>query len=82
MKSFANVLQNRSSHKFPDIRKKIFVLESLFNFIKKETPTQVFLYDYHKMFENSFFMEHLQWLLLKMVEEFLIQLEKYLYSRI
>ena len=41
------------------------------NFIKKETPTQVFFCEYHKMFENSFFMEHLQWLLLKMVEEFL-----------
>ena len=44
--------------------KKIFVLESLFNkvtglmaynFIKKETPTQVFPREYHKMFEKSFF---------------------------
>ena len=38
------------------------------------------------MFENSFFMEHLQWLLPKMVEKFLriikIQLEKDLYRRI
>ena len=41
-----------------------YVLESLFNkvtglmacnFIKKETPTQVFSCEYHKMFENSFF---------------------------
>ena len=64
MQPFANVLQNRSSYKFPDIRKKISVLESLFNkvtglmacnFSKKETPTQMFSCEYHKMSENSFF---------------------------
>ena len=64
MQPFANVLQNRSSYKFLDIHKKISVLESLFNkvtglmacnFIKKETPTQVFSCEYHKMFENTFF---------------------------
>ena len=26
-----------------------------FNFIKKKAPSQVFPYEYHKMFENSFF---------------------------
>ena len=61
---FANVLQNRCSYKFPDIHKKISVLESLFNkvagfrpatLLKKETPAQVFSYEYHKMFENIFF---------------------------
>ena len=31
MEPFANVLQSRSSYKFPDIRKKISVLESPFN---------------------------------------------------
>ena len=55
------------------------VLESLFNkatglisckFIKREAPTQVFSCEYHKMFENTFFTEHLRWLLLKIVEEF------------
>ena len=30
---------------------------------KKETPTQVFSCGYHKMFKNSFFIKHLQWLL-------------------
>ena len=50
---FANVLQNRYSYKFPDIHKKISVLESLV--IKKETPAEVFSCEYHKMFENSFF---------------------------
>ena len=62
MQPFANVLQNRCSDKFPDIHKKISVLESLFdkvkglmacNFIKKETLTQVFSCEYHKMFENG-----------------------------
>ena len=48
-----------------------------FIFIKKDTgvflliTTQVFSCEYHKMFENSFSMAHLRWLLLKMVEEFL-----------
>ena len=40
------------------------------NFLKKETPSQVLSCEYHKMFENSFFMEHLRWLLLKTVEIF------------
>ena len=66
MEPFANVLQNRCYHKFPDIHKKISVLESLFNkvtglvscnFIKKETPAQVFSFKYHKMFEKSFLYE-------------------------
>ena len=64
MQPSTNVPQNRSSYKFPDIPKKISVLESLFskvtglmayNFIKKETPTQVFSCEHHKMFEKSFF---------------------------
>ena len=41
------------------------------NFDKRETPTQVFSFEYPKFFENRFFMEHLRWLLLHMVEEFL-----------
>ena len=64
MQSFLNVPQNRCYYKFPDIHKKISVLESVFNkvtglmaysFIKKETPTKVFSCEYHKMFEKSFF---------------------------
>ena len=62
------------------IHKKMSVLKSLFNtvrglkacnFHKKETQTQVFSCEYHKIFKNSFFMEHLRWLLLNIVEEFL-----------
>ena len=87
------VLQNRSSYKFPDIRKVTSVLESLFNkitrlmaynFIKKQTPAQVFSCRYHKMFENGFLYGTLWWLLLKMVEQFLriSQLDKHFYRRI
>ena len=71
------VLQNRCSYKFPDIHQKISVLKSHFNtvracnFNKKETPTQVFSCEYHKIFKNSCFIEHPRWLLLNMVEEFL-----------
>ena len=55
-------LKLRNNHR------KISVSESLFNkvtglkaciFIKKDTPTQVFSYEYCKIFKNSFFMEHL-----------------------
>ena len=74
------VLRNRCSYKFPDIHQKISVSKSLFNtvrglkarnFNKKETPTQVFSYEYHKRFKNTCFIEHLLWLLLDLVEGFL-----------
>ena len=77
---FANVLQNRCSYKFPNIHKKISVLETIFNkvtglkacnFIKKETPTQVFSCEYHKMFENICFYGKPPVAASKMVEEFL-----------
>ena len=76
------VLQNRCSYKFSDFHQKISVLKSLFNtvrelkacnFNKKETPTQVFSCEYHKIIKNSCFIEHPRWLLLNMAEEFLIQ---------
>ena len=62
------VLQNRFSGKFPDIHQKICMLKSLFNtvrglkahnFNKKETPTQVFSCEYHTIFKNNCFIEHL-----------------------
>ena len=38
-----------------------------YNFIKKETLTQVFSCEFFEIFKNTFFFtEHLQWLLLKM----------------
>ena len=42
--------------------KKAFL--NICNFIKKETLTQVFSYQYCEIFKNSFFLEHIQWLLL------------------
>ena len=33
------------------------------NFTKKETPTQVFFYEFHEIFKNTFFTERLQRLL-------------------
>ena len=74
------VLQNRCSYKFPDIHQKISLLKSLFNTVrglkassinKKETPTLVFSCEYDKIFKKSSFIEHLRWLFLNMVEEFL-----------
>ena len=38
------------------------VLES-FHFIKKEITTQVLSYEFCEHFKNTFFTEHLQWLL-------------------
>ena len=79
MQPFASALQNRCCYKFPIFTRK-YVLESLFNkvtgliacnFIKKETPTQVFPCEYHKMFENSFFYGAPRWLFLRIVEEIL-----------
>ena len=73
------VLQNRCSYTFLDIHQKLSVLKILFNtvrdlkasnFNKKETSTQVFSCEYHKIFKNSCFIEHPRWLLLNMVEEF------------
>ena len=32
------------------------------NFIKKKTPTQVFSYEFCRIFQNIFFTEHLRWL--------------------
>ena len=55
---------------------EIPVLESLFNkvaelkacnFIKKETPRQVFSREYGEIFKNSRFVKHLRWLLLHLL---------------
>ena len=70
----------KADYIFPDIHKKISVLESLLNkviglkacnFIKKETPTQMVSCEYQKKFEESFFYGTPPWLHLKMIEEFL-----------
>ena len=38
------------------------------NFIKKETPTQMFSCEFCEIFKNTFFIEHLRWLLLYIME--------------
>ena len=39
-------------------------LQLYFNLVPKETSTQVFSWEYYKIFSNNFFIEHLQWMLL------------------
>ena len=62
--------------KFRNIHSEISVLESLLNkvaelqacnVIKKTTPTQVFSCEYCEVFKNSFFIEHLRWLVLQVL---------------
>ena len=72
---FANVIQNRR----PIITRKylcwspfLIQLEAWRSAtLLKKDPTQVFSRKYHKNFKDRFFMEHLRWLFLNMVEEFL-----------
>ena len=73
-------LQNSCYYKFPNIHKKISVLESLFNkvtglmacnFIKRGPQNRCFPMKITKCSRKGFFMEHLPCLLLRMVEEFL-----------
>ena len=79
MQPFANVLQNRCYYKFPNTHKKISVPESLFkvtglmacNLIKNETQHGCFPVNITKCLRKAFFIEHLWWLLLRMIEEFL-----------
>ena len=42
--------------------KKVFLKVSC-NFIKKETETQIFFFEFCKVFKNTFFIEHILWLL-------------------
>ena len=71
-----NALQNKCYYKFVDIHKKVTVLESLSNkvtgliacnFIKKEALKNVCCCEYDKIL----FLEHLLWLLLRLIEVFL-----------
>ena len=66
--SFADVLQSVLKNFSNFTGKKTPFLESLFNkvaglkaciFNNKETPTQVFSCEYCEIFKNSFFIEHL-----------------------
>ena len=79
--SFTIVLQNTCSYKFPDIYKKISVLKSFFliqleawrftTLIKRRPQHKCFPVNITKFLRIVFFMEHLWWLPLNMVGEFL-----------
>ena len=62
---------NKEVHKnfYEKVVLKNFAILKHLNFrpatLLKETPTQVFSCEYCKIFKNSFFIEHLWWLLLK-----------------
>ena len=53
------------------IHRKTPVLLTFFNekyrSHKKETPTQMFSYEYCEMFKNGFFTEHLLWVFLRLI---------------
>ena len=76
--SFADILQNRCFEKFRKFRIKTPVLKSLFKawrpatLRRKDSNTGVFLWNLRN-FENTFFIEHLQSLLLKL-NIFMLQL--------
>ena len=73
--SFADVHHDRSSQKFCNIRRKIFVLEFMLdeipnlkacNFTKKRLQ-HTFTWEYFEVLKNSFFIEQLWWMLLSMI---------------
>ena len=73
---FANVLQNWCYYKFPNICKKILFLIKLPDWwpatlLKNRPQHRCFPVNITKCLRKAFFMEHLGWLLLKMVEGFL-----------
>ena len=58
-----NLPTHRSSR--PEVFcKKCFLRKSLENVFLKKAPTQVFSCEFRKVFENTFFVERIQWLLL------------------
>ena len=62
--TYVEVLQNSCSYKFQKNHRKTPVKESLFkrscNFIRKETPTQVFSFEFWKILKDTCFAECLQ----------------------
>ena len=62
-KMFLNILQN-SQEKTCARVSFLIKLQASCNFIKKETPTQVFSCEFCEISKNTFFTEHLRWLLL------------------
>ena len=71
--------------KISEIHRKIPVPESLlnklqstaFNFIEKETLAQVFSCEFYEIFENTFFIEQIRWLLLIKKASYLKKLSRF-----
>ena len=61
---FTDVLQNGCSYKFRNINRKTPGRPAT---MLKRDPIQVFSWEYCEIFKNRFFIEHLQWLLLKIL---------------
>ena len=61
---FLNLLQNYRNHLFCTLFLVKFQASKPVT-LSIETPTQVVSCEYCEMFKNSFFIEHLRWLLLK-----------------
>ena len=67
---FADGSQNRCSEKVRNICMKAAMFEPLFNkHFYKEIAAQMFSCKYCKIFKNSFFTEHLLWLLLQVLQK-------------
>ena len=65
--SFADVLRNRCSEKFPKLYEKTPVLESLFS--KKRLQDRYFPVKFAKFLKTPFFTELLRWLLLNEIRK-------------
>ena len=57
-KEFLSILHNWKENTC--IRPPFLIELQAWNFIKKETPAQVFSCDFYKIFENTFFIKHFQ----------------------
>ena len=63
-----DILKNSVKFTGKHLCQSLFFNEAIFfnNFIKKETMAQMFSCEFYGIFKNIFFIEHLQWLFLKL----------------
>ena len=60
------ILKNFAKFTEKDLRQSLFFNKVAgYSFIKKETIAQMFSCEFCEIFKNTFFTEHLRWLLLK-----------------
>ena len=60
----SQISQENTCARVPFLIKFIPFFNKAYNFIKKETLTQVLSYEFCEIFKNTFLIEHLWWLLL------------------